>query len=132
MTMVDACKVPSSTEKEGSSSRGGGIVGTTRSSINDRSKWKITETTQDAGILPTIGVTLWLGWNGFILYTIPYAIFLAGKWQRIVILGFAILSLALPVNFPGTLGYRMGDWLMSQAEKYFGERVDSISALIPC
>jgi hypothetical protein len=87
----------------------------------DKSKWKITDTPQDSGILPTIGVTLWLGWNGFILWMILYAIFFAGKWQRMVIVGLMTLSLVLPVNFPGTLGYRMGDWLMIQAEKYFGE-----------
>ncbi|KAL3764323.1 hypothetical protein ACHAW5_008920 [Stephanodiscus triporus] len=116
-TTGDACESPS-TEKEGGGS-GSGVVGTARGG-GDRSKWKIADTPQDAGILPTVGVTLWLGWNGFLLYTIPYAIFLAGKWQRAVILGFAILSLALPANFPGALGYRMGDWMMSQAEKYFG------------
>jgi hypothetical protein len=38
-----------------------------------------------------------------------------------VIVGLMTISLVLPVDFPGTLGYRIGDWLMAQAEKYFGE-----------
>lgn len=89
-------------------------------SSNDSSKWKIHDTPQDSGLLPTIAVTLWLGWNGFVLLLILYTIFLADKWQRIVIFGVVTLSLVLPANFPGALGYRMGDWMMQQAEKYFG------------
>jgi hypothetical protein len=85
------------------------------------SKWKIIDSAQDSGFLPTVAVTLWLGWNGFILWIILYAIFLADNWQRMVIIGLATLSLVLPVDFPGTLGHRLGDWIMLQAEKYFGE-----------
>jgi hypothetical protein len=90
--------------------------------IVDRTRWKVTDTPQDTGFLPTLGVTLWLGWNGFLLWLILYAILLANKWQRVVVIGLMTLSYVLPVNFPGRLGYRMGDWLMGQAEKYFGER----------
>lgn len=92
-----------------------------RGNTVDKAKWKITDTQQDSGFLPTIGVTLWMGWNGFITWIVLYAIFLADKWQRVVIVGLMTLSLVLPVDFPGTLGYRLGDWLMAQAEKYFGE-----------
>jgi hypothetical protein len=105
------------------SNLGKGRDGTT----GDRSKWKVTDTPQDSGLLPTIGVTLWLGWNGFILLLILYAIFLANKWQRVVIVGLMTFSSVLPVNFPGKLGYRMGSWLMSQAEKYFGESVPNFT-----
>lgn len=83
-------------------------------------QWKITDTPQDSGFLPTVGVTLWLGWNGSILWTILYVIFIASKWQRMLFVGLSSLSLALPVNFPGRLGYRFGDWMLVQAEKYFG------------
>ena len=92
------------------------------SSGNDSSKWKIHDTPQDAGLLPTIAVTLWLGWNGFILWITLYTIFLADKWQRIVIIGLVTSSLVLPVNFPGALGNRWGNWMMRQAEKYFGKK----------
>jgi hypothetical protein len=88
---------------------------------SDKSKWKITDTQQVLGFLPTIGVTIWMGWSGFILCMVLYAIFLANKWQRMVIVGLMTISLVLLVDFPGTLGYRIGDWLMAQAEKYFGE-----------
>lgn len=50
-----------------------------------------------------------------------YSIFLAGKWQRMIIFGLATLSLVLPVDFPGSFGHRLGDWMMLQAEKYFGK-----------
>lgn len=86
----------------------------------DSSKWKVIDTPQDSGFLPTVGVTLWLGWNGIILGLILYAIFLAGQWQRVFIVGLFTLSMGLPVNFPGALGYRLGDWMFFQAEKYFG------------
>lgn len=86
----------------------------------DSPKWKIQDTQQDSGIVPTIAVALWLGWNGFILWIMLYAIFLAKRWQRMVIFGLATLSLVLPVDFPGALGYRIGEWIMLQAEKYFG------------
>lgn len=91
------------------------------SSDSDSSKWKIHDTPQNAGLLPTIGVTLFLGWNGFVLWIVLYAIFVADKWQRIIIIGLITLSLVLPVDFPGSLGAHMGDWMMLQSEKYFGK-----------
>jgi hypothetical protein len=96
--------------------------------ISGSSKWKIIDRAQDSGFLPTVAVTLWLGWNGFILWIILYAIFLAGNWQRMIIIGLATLSLVLPVDFPGTLGHRLGDWIMLQAEKYFGKNAQPSNA----
>ena len=98
-------------------------------SSSDSSKWKVHETKQDSGFLPTIGVTLWLGWNGFVLWILLYAIFIADKWQRMVIFGLITLSLLLPVDFPSNLGGRIGDWMMFQAEKYFG-KICSVSCLV--
>mmetsp|Transcript_26503 Transcript_26503/g.56008 ORF Transcript_26503/g.56008 Transcript_26503/m.56008 type:complete len:353 (-) Transcript_26503:206-1264(-) len=100
--------------------RNGSSHGSGVSSSSDSSKWKIRETPQDAGLLPTIAVCLWLGWNGFVLWMVLYAIFIAGYYQRMVIVGLFTLSLVLPANFPGPLGYRIGDWMMVQGEKYFG------------
>jgi hypothetical protein len=90
------------------------------SSSGDSSKWKVRETPQDSGLLPTIAVTLWLGWNGIVVLLILYTIFIADNWQRMVIVGVVTLSLLLPVDFPGAMGHRFGDWIMRQAEKYFG------------
>ncbi|KAL7550014.1 hypothetical protein ACHAWF_017140, partial [Thalassiosira exigua] len=89
-------------------------------SSSDSSKWKVQDTPQDFGVVPTIAVTLWLGWNGFILLMILYAIFLANNMQRMVIIGLFSLSLILPAKFPGVLGDRIGGWMMREAEKYFG------------
>ena len=43
------------------------------SSTSDAKKWKIVDTPQDSGLIPTIAVTLWLGVNGFVLWIILYA-----------------------------------------------------------
>ena len=94
------------------------------SSGSDSSKWKVHEAPQDSGLVPTIAVTLWLGWNGFVLWIILYAIFFAGLWGRMAVFGLLTLSLILPVSFPGKWGDRFGEWMMLQAEKYFGEWMD--------
>ena len=91
------------------------------SGTDDSSKWKIQDTQQDTGLVPTIAVTLFLGWNGFVLWTILYAILLASRLQVMIIFGLFTLSVVLPVDFPGKLGYRIGGWMMRQSEKYFGE-----------
>ena len=46
---------------------------TTTSTTSNASKWKIVDTPQDSGLIPTIAVTLWLGVNGFVLWIILYA-----------------------------------------------------------
>ena len=92
-----------------------------RNSNDDDKKWKVHDTPQDSGLIPTIAVTLWLGWNGFVLWIMLYGIIFADNVARAVIIGSISASLALPANFPGQLGYRMGDWMMVRAEKYFGE-----------
>ena len=50
-----------------------GSNGSSSSSTSDASKWKIVDTPQDSGLIPTIAVTLWLGVNGFVLWIILYA-----------------------------------------------------------
>ena len=47
--------------------------GSSTSTTSDASKWKIKDTQQDYGLIPTIAVTLWLGVNGFVLWIILYA-----------------------------------------------------------
>ena len=47
--------------------------GSAASTTSDESKWKIKDTPQDSGLIPTIAVTLWLGVNGFVLWIILYA-----------------------------------------------------------
>lgn len=91
-----------------------------KTSSTDSSKWKIHDTPQDSGLLPTIAVTLWLGWNGIVILILIYLLLIANKWERLVIIGLCTLSLILPAEFPGKWGYRLGDWMMFQAEKYFG------------
>ena len=46
---------------------------TSTSATSNASKWKIKDTPQDSGLIPTIAVTLWLGVNGFVLWIILYA-----------------------------------------------------------
>ena len=113
-----------------SNNKGNSICESNTNNVKGSTKWKVIDTAQDSGFLPTVAVTLWLGWNGFLLWIILYAIFLASKWQRMILVGLATLSLVLPVDFPGSFGHRFGDWMMLQAEKYFGkEHAPSTSML---
>ena len=89
---------------------------------SDPSKWKIQETPQDTSLIPTLAVTVWLGWNGIVILIFLYGAFLAEKWGRMVIIGCSLVSLVLPANFPGK-GFFVGKWMMQEAEKYFGEQI---------
>lgn len=89
---------------------------------SDPSKWKIQETPQDTSLIPTLAVTVWLGWNGIVILIFLYGAFLAEKWGRMVIIGCSVVSLVLPANFPGK-GFFVGKWMMQEAEKYFGEQI---------
>ncbi|KAL3792785.1 hypothetical protein HJC23_002592 [Cyclotella cryptica] len=90
------------------------------SNASDSSKWKTQETPQDCGFIPTLAVTLWLGWNGIILLILLYGVFIAARWERMVIIGLCVASLILPAEFPGRIGFLLGNWMMKGAEKYFG------------
>jgi hypothetical protein len=85
----------------------------------DSSKWKIEETPQDTSLVPTLAVTLWLGMNGIIILIFLYGAFVAKKWERMVILGCCCASLILPADWGKEFG--LGRWMMTEAEKYFGE-----------
>ena len=89
-------------------------------------QWKINDTPQDSGVIPTIAVTLFLGWNGIVVAMVLYFLFFASTLERMIILGLCTLSLVLPPTFPGYWGRRMGDWMVLQAEKYFGEKIINI------
>lgn len=88
-----------------------------------RPKPKIYTTTQDASLIPTIAVTLWLGWMGILTYTVIYAATMASELQRNIILSILTTSFLLPPKFPGTIGTQIGCWIMKQARKYFGVKV---------
>ena len=82
-------------------------------------KWKINDTPQDASLIPTIAITLWLGWMGFLTFTIIYTVFLATAFQRNVIISLMSISAVLPPSFPGSAGIKIGNWIMAQAKLYF-------------
>mmetsp|Transcript_4755 Transcript_4755/g.9086 ORF Transcript_4755/g.9086 Transcript_4755/m.9086 type:complete len:337 (-) Transcript_4755:315-1325(-) len=88
-----------------------------------RPKPTIYTTSQDASLIPTIAVTLWLGWMGILTYTVIYAATIASIFQRIVILSILTASFILPPEFPGNMGTQIGNWIMKQARKYFGVKV---------
>jgi len=75
---------------------------------------------QDTSLIPTIGVTLWIGWNGFCVYLFIYLVCFATKNQAIVIIGSITASLLLPRKFPGKWGYMLGNFSARNAAKYFG------------
>lgn len=86
-------------------------------------KWKVSETAQDCSLIPTIAVTMWLGWMGILTYAVLFAAFLATPLQRNVILSLLTISAILPPSFPGATGVKIGNWIMKQASKYFGLKV---------
>mmetsp|Transcript_7735 Transcript_7735/g.11261 ORF Transcript_7735/g.11261 Transcript_7735/m.11261 type:complete len:366 (+) Transcript_7735:44-1141(+) len=90
---------------------------------NDAAKpstWTVKQTPQDSSFVPTLGVFLFLGWNGILVFLILYTGLVATKTQRSVIIGLSTLSLVLPRGFPGKLGFKAGNWFMFQSAKYFG------------
>lgn len=90
---------------------------------DNEKKWKVIDTPQDCSLIPTIGVTVWMGWNAGLIFLQLYGIFLANTTQRTIILAVFITSLILPSSFPGKLGYEIGDWTMRCAMKYFGMKI---------
>lgn len=95
-----------------------------RETMKDPSpKWKVHENEHNAGVVPTIAVMLWLGWMGFLTYTILYVAFFASTFQIKVITGVLLTSLLLPPKFPGKIGTSIGNWIMKTAARYFGLKV---------
>lgn len=84
------------------------------------SKWTVHDTRQNSGILPTIAVTLFLGWNGILSFLALYALFAASNRERALIIALCTLSLVLPPRWPGPLGRKIGWWMVTQSEQYFG------------
>ena len=92
-------------------------------SIPSRSSWTVVTTPQDASLLPTLGVTLWLGWNGFLVYALIYLLLFASNQVRGVVIALCIVSVSLPLDFwmsDSSPGRRMGNWCMRMGERYFG------------
>ena len=82
---------------------------------------KTFNTSHDCSFVPTLAVTLWLGWNGGLL-----AIFLCAALvaeTRAIIIGFLTISAALPPQFPFGVGKKIGNWMAGEARKYFGLKV---------
>eukprot|EP00574_Skeletonema_japonicum_P009613 CAMPEP_0201735832 /NCGR_PEP_ID=MMETSP0593-20130828/38114_1 /ASSEMBLY_ACC=CAM_ASM_000672 /TAXON_ID=267983 /ORGANISM="Skeletonema japonicum, Strain CCMP2506" /LENGTH=337 /DNA_ID=CAMNT_0048229455 /DNA_START=1304 /DNA_END=2314 /DNA_ORIENTATION=- len=84
------------------------------------SKWTVHDTCQNCSLLPTLGVTLFLGWNAILFFIMIYSVFVASKRERVFILALCLLSLVLPPRWPGPIGRQIGWWMIAQSEKYFG------------
>lgn len=87
------------------------------------SKHRVYTNEQDTSLIPTLAVSLWLGWMGVLTYTVIFAVTLATTFQRNVIISILAISFILPPAFPGKLGDRIGLWILKGAEKYFGLKV---------
>lgn len=89
--------------------------------VNDASKWQVIDTPQDAGFLPTLAVTFWLGWMGALVKISLVVLIWGSTTAKMIWIGLCTLSLLLPANFPEPYGRtHLGHWLMKHAEKYFG------------
>lgn len=83
-------------------------------------KCKVRSVTQNAGLIPTLAVVLWLGWMSILIYSSIYFFFLSSRSGAQAFLLVCVTSMLLPRKFPGVMGVKIGNWLMSQAERYFG------------
>ena len=103
---------------------------TSLSSSTDPSKWIIHETAQDTSLIPTLGVTLWLGWMGFLVNMLLFLVFInRNVWITTAYVLICAISIATPTDFFGSFGFRLGDWIMLQAEKYFGTFINTDNKL---
>jgi hypothetical protein len=87
-----------------------------------KSNYTVKSTPLDSGLIPTLGVTLWLGWTGAPILMCLIALLLPVStlfYLRSLLIGLMIASILLPRSF-GTIGDRIGSWMMRQAEAYFG------------
>jgi len=82
-------------------------------------EWNVQSTVQDSSFMPTLAVTVWMGWNGGLVLMLILSIFLNNTY-RAVLFGTLILSAILPREFPGELGLRIGEWIVKNGKLYFG------------
>jgi hypothetical protein len=81
---------------------------------------KVRSVTQNAGLIPTIAVVFWLGWMSILIYSSLYFFFFSSRSGAQAFLLVCMTSVLLPRKFPGVMGVKIGNWLMAQAERYFG------------
>ena len=94
----------------------------------DRSKWKEHDTPQDCGFVSTLAVTLFLGWNGILIFIVVYLALLGSVREYMIFIGICTLSLVFPPHYPPCLGSRIGSWMVINAEKYFGKKLCCVSS----
>lgn len=82
--------------------------------------YKVNVTPQDSSFIPTLAVTLWLGWFGGSLYIILFTVFTTNSIVKSILSALILLSLVLPRNFPKTYGTWIGNWIARNAQLYFG------------
>jgi 1-acyl-sn-glycerol-3-phosphate acyltransferase len=83
-------------------------------------------TPQDCSFVPTLAVTLWLGWIGVLIAMVLYAILFTEK--RATIIGVLTISAILPPQFPffgvgNKKVKKIRNWIAAETRKYFGLKV---------
>jgi len=83
-------------------------------------------TPQDCSFVPTLAVTLWLGWHGVLIAMVLYAILVAE--MRANIMGVLTISAILPPQFPffgvgNEMIQKIRSWIAAETRKYFGLKV---------
>jgi len=104
-----------STNNDGSKSRSNDLADS-----SFRSECKVFRTARDAGLVPTLAVIFWLGWMSILVYSSIYCLFFSSRTTTKCFVTICAISMLLPRHFPGVYGKRIGNWIMTQAEKYFG------------
>lgn len=118
--MADPSYQPSSTNNGGGG--GGNGMGTppSNTAATKKNNYLYMESNHDSSLIPTLGVFLWLGWVGTLVYLGSFLLLYGGTTGRVTVLVSVVTSLILPPNFPNPYGYMIGDWMMRCGERYFG------------
>lgn len=89
-------------------------------SAKDTSQWEVCETPQDCGLIPSLGVLLWLGWPGILPWCFIYLILFGSITKWTIFISSCTISMLLPREFPLEMGLRVGEFMARSGAKYFG------------
>ena len=93
--------------------------------------WIVTETKQDASFIPTLAVTLWMGWLGGTTFLTIIAILTSNMFIRTSIIASMLVSCLLPRKYPESISYPFGCWVARNGWKYMGLKtiIEDIDAI---
>jgi len=86
----------------------------------DKVKWKIYDTQQECGIIPSVAVFICIGGIGTFFWISLYTLVLAKGTERKILSSLLLLLGILPREFPKKIGLKLFEYVLPQTKKYFG------------